>query len=104
MNEIKCPKCGTQFQIDESDYESILKQVRDHEFEKQIQERQKLFETEKDNAIKLKIAEYDKEKQLLLSKKEEELLKLKTDLDNINKNKDIEIKNIKFDEEKKYKD
>ena len=31
MNEIKCPKCGTVFQISESDYESILKQIRDIE-------------------------------------------------------------------------
>ena len=30
MNEIKCPKCGTIFKIDESDYESILKQIRNN--------------------------------------------------------------------------
>ena len=35
MNEIKCPKCGTHIQIDESNYESILKQIRDKEFEKE---------------------------------------------------------------------
>ena len=38
MNEIKCPKCGTVFQISESDYESILKQIRDKEFEKEIKQ------------------------------------------------------------------
>ena len=32
MNEIKCPKCGTVFQIDEMEYQSILNQVRDQEF------------------------------------------------------------------------
>ena len=36
MNEIKCPKCGTVFQISETDYESIVKQIRDAEFEKEI--------------------------------------------------------------------
>ena len=34
MNEIKCPNCGTVFQINETDYESIVKQIRDKEFEK----------------------------------------------------------------------
>ena len=29
MHEIKCPNCGTVFQIDESDYQNVLKQVRD---------------------------------------------------------------------------
>ena len=34
MNEIKCPNCGTIFQIDESDYDKVVKQIRDKEFEK----------------------------------------------------------------------
>ncbi|MBE6544035.1 MAG: DUF2130 domain-containing protein [Ruminococcaceae bacterium] len=37
MNEIKCPKCGELFQIDESGYAAILKQVKDKEFEKEKQ-------------------------------------------------------------------
>ena len=32
MNEIKCPHCGTVFQIQETDYLAIVKQVRDKEF------------------------------------------------------------------------
>lgn len=35
MNEIKCPNCGTIFQIDESTYIDIVKQVRDQEFDKE---------------------------------------------------------------------
>ena len=35
MNEIKCPKCGEIFQVNESDYAAIAKQVRDKEFEKE---------------------------------------------------------------------
>ena len=30
MNEIKCPKCGTMFQIDEKDYDLIVKQIADN--------------------------------------------------------------------------
>ena len=36
MNEIKCPNCSTVFQINEEDYDSIVKQVRDKEFEREI--------------------------------------------------------------------
>ena len=36
MNEIKCPECGKVFQIDETSYDSIVNQIRDHEFQKEI--------------------------------------------------------------------
>ena len=32
MNEIKCPNCGEVFQIDESNYDSIVKQIKDSEY------------------------------------------------------------------------
>ena len=39
MPEIKCPKCGTIFSIDEKEYDSILKTVKDAEFNKTLNER-----------------------------------------------------------------
>lgn len=63
MNEIKCPKCGTFFQIDEQDYESIVKQVRDHTFEEELNERKAQFQRELESAVKL--AKADTEKKLL---------------------------------------
>ena len=39
MPEIKCPKCGTVFSIDEKEYDSILKTVKDAEFNKTLNER-----------------------------------------------------------------
>lgn len=36
MNQIKCPKCGEVFTIDEESYASILSQVRDQEFQNQL--------------------------------------------------------------------
>ena len=48
MEEIKCPKCGEVFQVDESGYAAMLKQVRDKEFNKEIQARmEQLKETQK---------------------------------------------------------
>lgn len=63
MNEIKCPKCGAVFQIDEQDYESIVKQVRDHTFEEELNERKAQFQRELESAVKL--AKADTEKKLL---------------------------------------
>ena len=36
MQQIKCPKCGEVFQIDEAGYAAIVKQVRDREFNIEI--------------------------------------------------------------------
>ena len=50
MQDISCPHCGKAFKIDETSYADILKQVRDHEFEEQIQARLELAEREKRDA------------------------------------------------------
>ena len=66
MQEIKCPKCGEVFQVDESGYAAIVKQVRDKEFEKEVQERENAHKSDKDSAIKLAVtkAEADKDKEI----------------------------------------
>ena len=53
MKEIKCPKCGEVFQVDESGYAAIVKQVRDKEFEKELSDRKAQFDAEKQAAVKL---------------------------------------------------
>ena len=39
MNEIKCPNCGKVFQVDEAGYASIVSQVRNALFEKEVEDR-----------------------------------------------------------------
>ena len=73
MQEIKCPKCGEVFQVDESGYAAIVKQVRDKEFSKEIQSRETQFESEKDNAVQLARLEAEKAFNEKLSQKEAEL-------------------------------
>lgn len=41
MQEIKCPKCGEVFVVDESGYANIVKQVRDKEFAKELKKERK---------------------------------------------------------------
>ncbi len=51
MQKIKCPNCGEVFQVDESGYAQILSQVRDKEFDKEIRQREKLIESQKELEI-----------------------------------------------------
>ncbi len=76
MNEIKCPKCGTVFQINENDYSLIVKQIRDSEFDKEMSVREKVFEKDKENLIKITKSNYENE----LTKKDAEIDKLKQEL------------------------
>ena len=57
MNEIKCPKCNEVFKVDESGFADIVKQVRDSEFSKSLKERETFLLADKENSIKLAIAE-----------------------------------------------
>lgn len=90
MNEIKCPNCGTIFQIDEQDYQSIVKQVRDQEFTKEVFEREKQYKQDKEISIRLAEAKIEKEFTEQLKKKEFEISELKNEVKN--KEKDTENK------------
>jgi hypothetical protein len=73
MNEIICPKCNKAFKVDEAGYADILKQVRDHQFEEELEKRLKLAEIEKENAVKLAEANLKNVLQENLTKKDMEL-------------------------------
>ena len=59
MRDISCPNCGKAFQVDETGYAAILKQVRDEEFDKQLHDR--LEQAEREAAARLQSAEAKKE-------------------------------------------
>jgi len=122
MNEIICPNCKKAFKVDEAGYADILKQVRDHQFEEEINNRLALAEKDKENAIKLAEANIknslqeelaQKEKQLTelkassnkeltekLSQKENEMIRLKAKIENANTERTLAIKEAVQDIEK----
>jgi hypothetical protein len=113
MNEIICPNCKKAFKVDEAGFADILKQVRDHQFEEELQNRLTLADKEKDIAVKLaeanvrnllqeQIAKKDKELTELkaqnelalaekLNKKEAEIAQLKAKIDNVEVEKKLAI-------------
>lgn len=73
MQEIKCPRCGEVFQVDEAGYAAIVKQVRDSEFEKEIRERETALRAQKDMAVEIAA-------QKVGAAKDEEIAQLKAKL------------------------
>jgi hypothetical protein len=99
MNEIICPNCKKAFKVDEAGFADILKQVRDHQFEEELQSRLKLADKEKEGAVKLAEANIRNSLQEQLAKKDAELAALKSQSElvmseKLNK-KDSEITNLK---------
>ncbi len=94
MNEIKCPNCGTTFQINESEYEKIVKQIKNKEFEKELTIREKEYKLDKENEV-LKVKTQIKEQLTQeLTQKEIQITKLKQEVEI----KETETKN-KLDKE-----
>lgn len=84
MNEIKCPHCGKAFKIDEAGFASILKQVRDGEFEKELHER---IESE----VRAAQADAKLEQQHSNSKKDAEIIELQSKLANMETEKKLAV-------------
>ena len=77
MNEIICPNCKKTFKVDEAGFADIVKQVRDHQFEEELQNRLTLADKEKESAVKLAEATVRNSLQEQLAKKDKELTELK---------------------------
>ena len=62
MNELKCPHCGEVFQVDESGYASIVQQVRDSEFEKELKRRESELTNKSANELMLQKMQDEQER------------------------------------------
>lgn len=104
MNEIKCPNCGTVFKIDEKQYDSIVKQVRDSEFKNEIATRQEQYEKDKNQVIKLAENELEKKLSTMLKEKDLEITKLNEELKSKKQLEDSLVENTKIKTANEYKE
>lgn len=74
MAEIRCPRCKEVFQVDETGYEQIVQQVRDNEFAKELERRNKELEMIQAQNIELISMQKEKEFTENINKKNSELL------------------------------
>ena len=102
MNEIICPHCKKAFKVDEAGFADIVKQVRDHQFQEELENRLTLAEKEKESAVKLAeatlknrlqedIAKKDRELSEKLADKEAEIAQIKAKLDNAELQKKLSV-------------
>ncbi len=80
MHEIKCPHCGENFNLDETGYADIVKQVRDDAFDEALHERLEIAEREKAAAIELAETKVSQELLQAASKKDAEIERLREEL------------------------
>ena len=97
MKELKCPKCGNVFKVDEADYASILSQVKNAEFEAEIERRIREMEARhraeqalESNKAAQEFASRLNKKDLELGAKDAEIVRLKNQLESIAGQKDSE--------------
>lgn len=100
MNEIICPSCNKTFKVDEAGFADILKQVRDHQFEKELENRLNIAEKEKSEALKLKEVQVENSFKDLISEKEKELSEFKSKLDNAQTKTQLAVTEAKMEVEK----
>ncbi len=71
MQEIKCPKCGEIFKVDESGYAEIVRQVRDKEFRQELERRETELTEKKDSELRLVRAEQERVLESRLAEQKE---------------------------------
>lgn len=98
MQEIKCPKCGEVFAVDESGYAQIVQQIRDREFEKELKRREKDLEEKKESDLEIIRLRQEEElnrklsdQKLELSEKDKMIEQLKGKLKNSDTEKELAV-------------
>lgn len=99
MSQIKCPNCGTVFQVDESHYHEILQQVRNEEFEKELKEREKnsnqVLQSKLEKEYEAKLSQKTLEIKELQANKEQEIKQLQSDFNQKQSDKEQEVISLK---------
>ena len=98
MQEIRCPHCGEVFQVDETGYAQIVRQVRDKEFQKELNSRVELLEQQKKKDLDITRLEQEKAsqdalaaKERALDEKEREIEQLKAQIDKADMEKKLAV-------------
>lgn len=108
MNEIKCSHCSTVFTINETEYNQLLDQIRNHEFEKEIHARVDLElknqKTEFESKLRLKEAEFKNTLDNEMSTKNNEISRLNLLLNSAASNAKIENKEALLKQQLDYEE
>ena len=111
MHEIKCPKCGEIFQVDDSGYAQLLSQVRDEAFEEELHKRALAMEVKSKDDLKIARMEQEKsfskvlnDKDKALADKEAEIQQLRNQIALNDSEKKLAISDAVRDKDKEIAD
>ncbi len=82
MKELKCPRCGSMFAVDEADYALIMQQVKTSEFNEEVERRLREIRKSDAAAHELELAKQNAETKSAVDARDKEIAKLKNALDN----------------------
>ena len=99
MNDIICPNCNKAFKIDESGYVELIKQVRTQQFNEEIDNRLKLAEQEKVNAVQLTAAQVESKMKDQIAEKERQLLAAQAEMNRISNELNLKIEQAKLEQQ-----
>ena len=107
MRELKCPKCGNVFSVDEADYASIVNQVKGAEFDAEVNRRiaelHRQHQAEEQARAASKEQEHQSElfkKEQALSEKDGEIARLKEQLSAMGDRQKLAVGNAVADKDK----
>ena len=95
MKELKCPKCGSTFTVDEADYALLLGQVRNAEFESELSRRLREREDLQRAQQQAVMARQQAEQQAALSKQQEQLTALQAQLQQAEQQKQLAVAQVR---------
>lgn len=99
MNDIICPNCNKAFKIDESGYVELLKQVRTQQFNEEIDNRLKLAEQEKVNAVQLTAVQVESKMKDQIAEKERQLIAAQAEMNRVSNELNLKIEQSKIEQQ-----
>jgi hypothetical protein len=99
MNNIICPNCNQAFKIDESGYAELLKQVRTEQFNEEIENRLKLAEQEKVNAIQLTAVQVESKMKDQIAEKERQLASMQSEITRVSNELILKTEQAKLEQQ-----
>lgn len=97
MGEIKCPKCGEVFEIDETNYNLLISQVRNDEFNKELKSREQSLKESSLKDVELAVAKAKEEEKDKLNFLEKQVIELNSKLKDSENEKNTEMSNLKHE-------
>ena len=91
MEQIKCPKCGEVFSVDDAHYAAILNQVRNAEFDRELKQRALSIEKDYTNQAQLAKAKADQEKTDALNAMKVQIADLQSKVENADSQRQLAL-------------